>query len=511
MAQVKEPEITRGVAAHHRKIKKKKGKEKRRPIVEKIVLHRLAKDVFNTPLMILPDKLDTILSVIGDRIGLESVLDVAGPDLMSRASANRSDVDNSPRISVIHVYGSLVNRTYGLRPDSMLQTYDDIRNEFRAAMDSDSEAILFDINSPGGTASGVFDLVDEIYEARRRGRKRIFAMANEAAYSAAYAIASSAGKIFLSRTAHVGSIGVIATHQDRSAANEKAGIKYTTIFKGARKADLSPDAPLSDEAKGMLEAEVEDVFDIFAKTTARNLGIPVAQVVATDAGIFMGDKAVLKGLAHEVIAAKDVQAKILAELDANPDVKEDQMDKKGEAKSEEREVKIMNAKELREKYPDMVSEIEDAVSTKLSAEFTEKEASMKAENGSLKESVLKLEKSEAIRQVREVKADADSIWTNALNGSDVPERLHDKVKVQVPHDKFVNDGLLDRAGFSEAVKAEVEDWETRGATSQVMGTGFASKDVEDEGAAKLKKEEANDEAMADMLFEASGGKREEVK
>jgi len=479
--------------------------------VEKIVLHRLAKDVFNTPLMILPDKLDTILSVIGDRIGMESVLSVGEADLMSMASANRSDVENSPRISVIHVYGSLVNRTYGLSPDSMLQTYDDIRNEFRAAMDSDSEAILFDINSPGGTASGVFDLVDEIYEARCRGRKRIFAIANEAAYSAAYAIASSTGKIFLSRTAHVGSIGVIATHQDRSAANEKAGIKYTTIFKGARKADLSPDAPLSDEAKGMLEAEVEDVFDIFAKTTARNLGIPVAQVVATDAGIFMGDKAVLKGLAHEVIAANDVQAKILAELDANLDEKEDQMDKKAETKLEKKEVKIMNAQELKKAHPELVAEIESSLEQKLTAKFDGEKSAMTAENGSLKESVLRLEKSEAIRQVREVKSEAAGIWTSVLTGSDVPKRFHDKVKAHVSHEKFIQDGLLDCTGFTEAVKAEVEDWETRGATSKVMGTGFSSKDVEGEGAAKLKKEEADDEALANSLFEASGGTREEVK
>ncbi|MBW2623966.1 MAG: S49 family peptidase [Deltaproteobacteria bacterium] len=478
--------------------------------MEKIVLHRLAKDVFNTPLMILPDKLDVILGVIGDRVGMEHLVETeAGADLMSRSSANRGAVESSSRISVIPIQGSLVNRTYGLSPDSMLQTYDDIRNEFNAALDSDSEAILFDINSPGGTASGVFDLVDEIYEAR--GEKPIYAMANDAAYSAAYAIASATDKIFLSRTGHVGSIGVIAKHQDKSAANEKAGIKYTTIFKGARKADLSPDAPLSDEARAMLEEEVEDVFNLFAKTTARNLNMPVAQVIATEAGIFMGDKAVLKGLAHEVIAAKDVQAKILAELDANPNKKEYPMDKKVETKLEEKEVKIMNAQELREKYPDMVAEIEGSVEQKLTAKFDKKATAMQDENGTLKASVLKLEKSEAIRQVREVKTDADSIWTAALNGSDVPERLHDKVKVQVSHDKFVQDGLLDRAGFAKAVKAEVEDWETRGATSQVMGAGFSSKDVEDESSVKLKKEEADDEALAAMLFEASGGKREEVK
>jgi len=448
--------------------------------MDKMILSRLASKVINTPLMILPDKLDVILGV-------------------------------PKNISVVPVFGSLVNRTHGLDAISGLTTYDSIRNDFRAALESNSDAILLDIDSPGGSASGVMDLSDEIYEAR--GEKPIYAVANESAFSAAYAIASGADTIFLSRTGHVGSIGVIAVHRDQSAANEKEGVKYTAIYKGDRKTDLSPHKPLSDEGKAMLEDDVADHYELFVKTVARNRGIPEAQVKATQAGMFMGEKAVLKGLADEVLAFSDVPSRILADLNVNLEGKEgiEMATKKEEAKIEKKEVKIMNAQELREKYPEMVSEIEDAVSTKLSAEFAKKEASMKVENGSLKESVLKLEKSEAIRQVREVKADADSIWTKALNGSDVPERLHDKVKVQVSHDKFVEDGLLDRAGFTEAVKAEVEDWETRGATSQVMGTGFSSKDVEDEGAAKTKKEEADDEALAESLFEASGGKREEVK
>jgi len=480
--------------------------------VEKIVLHRLARDVFNTPLMILPEKLDVILSVIGDRIGFDHMIDPdTGTDLMSRSSKNRGVVESSSRISVIPIQGSLVNRTYGLSPDSMLQTYDDIRNDFNAALDSDSEAILFDINSPGGTASGVFDLVDEIYEAR--GEKPIYAMANEAAYSAAFAIGSAADKIFLSRTAHVGSIGVIGKHKDESAANEKAGIKYTTVFKGARKADFSADAPLSDEAKAVLDEECGDVFDIFTKTVARNLDMPRAQVIATEAGIFMGDKAVLKGLAHEVIAAKDVQAKILAELDANPNKEEgtEMAEKKQDPKLEIKEVKIMNAQELREKHPELVAEIESSLEQKLATKFDGEKTAMATENSTLKDSVLKLEKFEAIRQVREVKTDADGIWTSALAGSDIPDRLHNKVKVQVSHEKFVEDGILDRDGFSAAVKTEVEDWETRGATSQVMGTGFSSKGVEDEEATKLQKEEADDDALAEEIFAASGGTREEVK
>ena len=173
----------------------------------------------------------------------------------------------------------------------------------------------------------------------------------------------------------------------------------------------------------------------------------------------------------------------------------------------EKEVKIMNAQELREEWPELVAEIEGAVTAKSDA----KAATMKNENSALNDKVLKLEKLEAIRQVKEVQSEANMIWASALSGSEIPERLHDKVKVQVSHEKFVKDGLLDRAGFAEAVKAEVEDWETRGATSQVMGTGFASKDVEDDGAKKTKLEAQADEDLADAIFARSGGTRKEVK
>jgi len=459
--------------------------------------------------MVLPDKLEVIIGVIGSKIGINHVDSSEVVDMM--AKSDRKVSKNTTRIYTIPVHGSLVNRTHGLDAMSGLTTYDSIRNDFHAAMESDSDAILFDIDSPGGEASGVMDLVDEIYEAR--GEKPIYAVANESAFSAAYAIASAADTILLSRTGHVGSIGVIAVHRDQSVANEKEGIKYTTVFKGDRKADYNPHKPLSPEAKSMLEEEVSDHYDLFVKTVARNRGIPEAQVKATQAALFMGDKAVANGLADDVLAFSDVPSRILADLNANTEDAEDFKMANGniKIKLEEKEVKIMNAQELKEKYPSLVAEIEGAVKQTLTAEFDDEKAAMAAENGSLKESILKLEKSEAIRQMRDVKAEADTVWSMVLTSSDIPERLHDKVKVQVSHEKFVEDGLLNKNEFAEAVKAEVEDWETRGATSMVMGTGFSSKDVEDDETVKMKKEEAADEALAESLFIALGGTREEVK
>jgi signal peptide peptidase SppA len=154
-----------------------------------------------------------------------------------------------------------------------------------------------DIDSPGGEVSGLFDLVDFIYESREV--KPIYAIANDHAFSAAYAIASAASKIFVNRTSGVGSIGVIATHVDQSSYDKKEGIKYTTIFAGDKKNDLSPHEPLSDEATADLQKEVNRLYEMFVATVARNRGVSTAQIRATQAALYYGANSVSLGLADE--------------------------------------------------------------------------------------------------------------------------------------------------------------------------------------------------------------------
>ena len=115
--------------------------------MEKAILTRLANKVINTPLMILPDKLDVILSVIGNRIGVHDNVDLITTEFQV---AERKDVESPSNVSVIPVHGSLVYRTHGLNALSGLTSYDDIRNDFNAALESNSESIVFDIDSPRG-------------------------------------------------------------------------------------------------------------------------------------------------------------------------------------------------------------------------------------------------------------------------------------------------------------------------------------------------------------------------
>jgi signal peptide peptidase SppA len=211
----------------------------------------------------------------------------------------RLNYDICDGVAVIPIHGLLMKSAGFFSSFLGAASYELIEKAIHVALeDSEVKSILLDIDSPGGEVSGLFDLVDFIYESREA--KPIYAIANDHAFSAAYAIASAASKIFVNRTSGVGSIGVIATHVDISEMDKKEGIKYTTIFAGDRKNDLSPHEPLSDEAISDLQKEVDRLHKMFVDLVARNRNISTAQVRATQAAMYFGADSVSLGLADEV-------------------------------------------------------------------------------------------------------------------------------------------------------------------------------------------------------------------
>lgn len=179
--------------------------------------------------------------------------------------------------------------------------YDSIRSTFDAAMaDAEVRAIVLHIDSPGGEVAGCFDLADAIYAAR--GKKPIWAILNESAYSAAYALACCANKITVPRTGGTGSIGVVCMHVDVTAALEQWGIKVTTIQFGARKTDCYPTTPLSDAARERMQADIDTLGEMFVELVARGRGLTTAEVRKTQAGVFLGAAGKDQGLADEVMS-----------------------------------------------------------------------------------------------------------------------------------------------------------------------------------------------------------------
>jgi len=276
------------------------------------VLPHLAARLFGVPLAIHRPKLDVILSVLGARVGLADLTAPVGYTPVARAPGPPSG-----KVAVIPIHGTLVRRTSGIEAESGLASYTGIAAQLDAALASpEIAAILLDIDSPGGESGGVFDLADRIRAASEV--KPIWAVANDMAFSAAYALASAAARLFVARTGGVGSIGVIAMHVDQSVKDAHDGVRYTAVFAGERKNDLNPHEPISNEAHAVLRAEVDRIYDLFVETVARHRGLDANAVRATEAGLFFGPDAVATGLADAVGSLDDALTQLTQSLSPLP-------------------------------------------------------------------------------------------------------------------------------------------------------------------------------------------------
>lgn len=267
-------------------------------------LEFLAQRLFNVPLAIHPAKAEVIIAALSERLGIIQVngaMAVGYDEMSQRGNNPRDGYQIVEGVAVIPVEGTLVQKLGTLRPYSGMTGYDGIRINFLSALSNpDVKGILLDINSPGGEVSGCFDLVDTIYQAR--GDKPIWAILNESAYSAAYAIASAADRIIVPRTGGTGSIGVIWMHMDWSKAVKEQGLNVTIIRHGERKCEGNPYEPLSKVANAAYQADVDEVGLLFSDTVARNRGLNTKAIQALQAATFQGQSGVEQGLADSVMA-----------------------------------------------------------------------------------------------------------------------------------------------------------------------------------------------------------------
>jgi capsid assembly protease len=284
-------------------------------------LAMIADRVLNRPLMIMPDKLALIASVLDGRIGIDASdfkdieaahLREGGPDA-SRYVGTFEPIDpENPKagrkpyrttdkgVAIIPVIGSLVNRGSWLDAMSGVTSYERLKYTIGAAAADDAvTSIILDMDSPGGEAVGAFEAGDAVAAAARV--KEVVAVVNGMAASAAYAIASQATRVVTTSSGISGSIGVVMMHADYSVAIANKGIKPTLIHAGARKVDGNPYQPLTDDVKSELQAEIGTFYDLFVTSVAVGRpGMTEEAIRATEARTYIGADAVAVGLADAV-------------------------------------------------------------------------------------------------------------------------------------------------------------------------------------------------------------------
>lgn len=258
------------------------------------------------PLAMAPRQLDALLATTLDA-------DAAALTLNRTRDTARAYAVTETGIAIVPVIGPLVARHDWLSSLFGAASYGEIGNAVEsAAADPAVRAVLLEVDSPGGEVGGLFDLVERLGATG----KPLWAVASETALSAAYAIASVADRLYVTRTGEVGSVGVVAAHIDESAADAMAGLKWTLIHSGARKVDGNPHQPLSAPAHADIQADVDALHAKLIELVARNRGLSPDAVRSTEAAIYRGARGVEIGFADHVGTIERALADLAAELHA---------------------------------------------------------------------------------------------------------------------------------------------------------------------------------------------------
>jgi len=213
-------------------------------------------------------------------------------DVIGATPPTLSDVG----VAVVSVRGPLMHHA-----DYCFDSYEGLKARMREALALNPRAILLDIDSPGGLVSGAFDTARELRAMCNTANVELRAHVEAQATSAAYAMASAASWIGVSRSASIGSIGVIDTLIDATAQNEMNGVKVQLVTSGARKADGNPDAPLNADAIAATQERVESLARMFFELVVdHGWGGDVESVAALEAAVLTGEQAVAAGLASAI-------------------------------------------------------------------------------------------------------------------------------------------------------------------------------------------------------------------
>jgi len=276
---------------------------------------QVTKAVYERPWAIQP----SMLAVIEEIVRLRAAGSPFGSDEIDQRVAAAA---NGPRrgglraqgVAVIPMYGVISKRMDLMTAMSGGTSVDQLTSQFRDALaDPDVGAILFDVDSPGGSVDGITELANEIRSAR--GQKPMAAVANPTMASAAYWIASQVDEVIASPSALVGSIGIIGMHVDVSKQDEMLGEKVTLITAGAGKAEGNEHEPLSDEGRAKLQALADDYYALFTGDVAAARGVKASQVVGDwKADVFTARKAQAAGLVDRVETLDEAVGRMVGKI-----------------------------------------------------------------------------------------------------------------------------------------------------------------------------------------------------
>jgi protease IV len=177
-------------------------------------------------------------------------------------------------VALVDGFGGIVTGRSRRSPlQGRLMGSDTVTAAFRAAArDEKTRAIVFRVDSPGGSAVASDSIWREVVRAREAGKPVIVSMGSVAG-SGGYYVACGADEILAEPGTLTGSIGVLGGKPVVTGLTDRLGLHYDAVQRGAHARAASPHVPYDDSTRERLEAMLDKVYDDFTRRVADGRGM----------------------------------------------------------------------------------------------------------------------------------------------------------------------------------------------------------------------------------------------
>jgi len=198
-----------------------------------------------------------------------------------------------PKIAVIVAEGDISRDGDGISSEKLCKLWKKVREE------DNIEAVVFRINSPGGSALASDEIWREVE--LTKAKKKVIVSMGDVAASGGYYIASPAHRIFAENSTITGSIGVFGMipYTGKMLEN-KLGITFDRVSTN-KHGSLSLNRKLTKEELSITQAEVDEIYDDFLSKVAKGRKMTKENVNKVARGrVWAGSNAVKIGLVDEI-------------------------------------------------------------------------------------------------------------------------------------------------------------------------------------------------------------------
>ena len=202
-------------------------------------------------------------------------------------------------VAVILAEGEVAVDGDGVSSKKLCRLFEKVRN------DDDIKAVVFRINSPGGSALASEEIWREVMLTQKK--KKVYVSMGDVAASGGYYIATPADRIFAEATTITGSIGVFGMipYTGKMLEN-KLGITFDRV-QTHNHSVMSTNRKLTPEELAMVQNEVNGIYSQFMDRVAKGRSLSVARVNQIARGrVWTGKDALAIGLVDEIGSLTDV-------------------------------------------------------------------------------------------------------------------------------------------------------------------------------------------------------------